>query len=533
MKNKNLTIAIVALFFLIIITFPSCKKQSDVNTSNKSDLFINLKPVSLPTYTTMDEFNDHLRWLAYSLASITDNTYMANDNPTEFKELIEGFIDENDDEVTFGKLENNINMSSVGIFTYQNGTTPSSFKSLVDVSILFQNPYYISTSPRSWGANSFNLDAFEGFNFNNTQFNTLIRIPQFFEEKQNANRFNKPFLVIPNEQDINGNTILPILGYQFNQGQDKVDVVLFNTEEDLDDQSDSYYIWVVDAKPIPVQTNNPSVNCLGDYFPRQNDGHCDYECGENSNNSFNDCNPAFLKDVWISEIEISEDFKNKCGVNFQWNESFLQGKYELGYSSFIAYGSGKFMPFGGIFNKTWHISQVNKTKKKFSSCNFSSNGNATMKEVKNKEWWNRDINFRSISNDENTQPKSYLARNCHPNIDTIYFFIFEDDVAPNNLRTQKVFYRPGLSCDMQYFSRNNEGPWGDKKMLSSTLFFGSISPLGPLNPTPASHVIMITPDSWAGKGNNPSDEIFIDAVLSSNGTNTNSRSIKLRVKYDQ
>lgn len=86
---------------------------------------------------------------------------------------------------------------------------------------------------------------------------------------------------------------------------------------------------------------------------------------------------------------------------------------------------------------------------------------------------------------------------------------------------------------MQFFSRSNEGPWGDKKMLSSTLFFGSISPLGSLNPTPASHVIMITPDSWTGKGNNPSDEIFIDAVLSSNGTNTNTRSIKLRVKYDQ
>ena len=84
MKNKNLTISIFTIFALIVITVLSCKKQSDDKTYIKNNSFLNLKPVSLPTYTSMDEFNDHLRWLAFSLSSITDNSFMANDNPTDF-----------------------------------------------------------------------------------------------------------------------------------------------------------------------------------------------------------------------------------------------------------------------------------------------------------------------------------------------------------------------------------------------------------------------------------------------------------------
>jgi hypothetical protein len=520
----------IILITLIVITgIYSCKKGSEIITSDKNNtLPKNLKPISLPTFVSMNEINDQVRALAYSLASITDNTYMANDNPTEYKSLIEDQLENNSDEVTFGELNTNINMGSVGVFTNVGGTTPSNFKSLVEEAILFQSPWYLGTSPRSWGMNSYSNDGYEGFIYNNTQYNTLVRIPEL-----DQNRHSKPFIVIPNEVDVNGDLLLPIIGYTFNFATDEVDVVSFATEEDLD-VDDNYYIWVVDYAPIPVQTTNPTQGCTGDNAPLQNDGFCDFECGENESNSFNDCNPQFIKKVWISDIEISEDYKQRCGTNYQWNESRIQGQYELGYSSLVVHGSGKVKPYGGFINHRWKRNEVEKTKKLLvQGCNFNSKGTSSYKAVKNIDWWDNSIESRWTQKDEALQPRCFFSENYKPSRDTIYFFVFEEDIAPNNIRTQTIQYRPGQSATIQFFSRNNEGPWGDKKMQSAYTFYGSIQAVGPMNQSPTGHVIMITPQSWPGLGTSFNDEFEIFAVISNSGANANTRSIKLKIKYDQ
>jgi hypothetical protein len=326
----------------------------------------------------MNEINDHIRHLAFAMASIADTMFMVNDNPTEYKTDIEGLVPTDKDEVTFEKINNDIITSFSNIYETPTKASYINFNYLVQGSLNNQQPLYYSTSPRSWGSGFYNYTAYAGFNYQNTDYYTLLRIPEWQSLHNDANRLNKTFLVIPHEVDNNGDYLLPIVGYKMNTTTWEVDTVLFQTEDEMENDI-IHYIWVVDCDMSIPSTQNPGWNCIGDQAPQQNDGFCDTDCGENSTNSLNDCNPIFLRKVWIDEIEITEDYKQKCGTNYQWNENRLHGHYEIAYQSMTVHGSGKIKKRGGLLNEYWARDDVYKTKKIGLSCNFNTKGSANNK----------------------------------------------------------------------------------------------------------------------------------------------------------
>jgi hypothetical protein len=521
-------IKLFAIQFIIISFFiTSCQKK--VNEENTKKFNINLLPISYPELNNL-ELNDHLRNLAFAMASITDTMFLVNNNIQDYLMDIEKLVQSEEDEVSFEKINSSI-VTTGNNSNYQrpNNLFYPTFKDLVQGSLLDQEPLYYSTSPRSWAPNFYNFQAFSNFSYLKTNCYSLLRIPEWNEIKNDNSRFNKQLLVVPAEEDINGDVLLPIIGYKLNPNSQEMDTVLFQTEDEFEN-SDLYYVWVVDYDPMDILNTSSNINCSGDSII-QNDDFCELNCGENKDNSPSDCDPLLIRKIWIDESEISEDYKQKCGTNFQWLESRLHGKYEIAYQSMNIHSTGKVSFKGGLLNQSWTRSQIFKTKKIGLLCRYLTKGNSTNKSNLSvyERWEEHQSKEDTIEKNEGKQPKCYLSTNYKPWRDTIYFIVYEyDKPMPNRYRETKVFYRSGESRSLKYTTRNNEGPWGNKHNSINIVGLNSIDAL---NPT--THVYMITPKNWpkgAGKLTNE-DEYTFNAILSRNGNDANTRSIKVKIKY--
>lgn len=399
----------------------------------------------------------------------------------------------------------------------------------------WSNTDYRQYQPRTNTWSGFDWSALSGFNYNQGNYYTLLRIPDFNKLKNDPSRLTKPIVVVSDEVDGNGNLLLPIVGFTYDPIADKVNMIQWNDEDDFEDET-GYYIWVVDYDAVPL--NNPSspYNCFGENSPIANDDFCDVDCDENSTNSPNDCNPSFIKKVWIQDLEIIEDYKQKCGTNYQWLESRLHGQYEIAYQCVVAHSRGKLKAMGGILEESWDRDDIRMTNKLgVRSCNFRSKGNPNYKMgVTPWMWWKDNQNTQPNTETRKAfQPRAFLSENYKPWRDTIYLLIYDyDKPQPGRNRNINVTTRPGKTYQMEYTTRNNEGPFADKTNTNS---FVSYSSLPPINGSiiPNAQVIMITPQSWPGQGlfSVVQDEFTVNGIGSSNGANPNTYSVRIKLKY--
>lgn len=529
MKKKFFFISSLTIIAISSIVFFSCKKNKNgVSESNKSSIGNTMR--TYPSFTNLDKVNDHLRHLAFGSASLFDLIYLSSSTTSDYISSIEKFI--NKEEVSFEKINSTIDRNIFKDFA--TSFSPVSYeKSMIDA-IDWSNTDYRLYTPRPNIWTAYDWSALEGFELNSNNYFTLIRIPDWENLKNDPSRLSKPIVVVPNEEDINGDVILPIVGFTYDPINDKVEMISWATEEEFDDEED-YYIWVVDYDGVPLQTGSPYNACLGDNNPVNGDDYCDVDCGENENNSPADCNQAFLRKVWIEDLEIIEDYKQKCGTDYQWLESRLHGQYEIAYQCVVAHANGKSKARGGLLEEKWNRDEIKMTRKMGISCNFKSKGSSSYKmNVTPWIWWRDNQNTdQKIEEKKLKQPRAYLSENYKPWRDTIYLLIYEyDKPMPGRERSINVITRPGKTHIMDYTTRKNEGPFGDKTNTNSTVAFNSLVPInGAL--VPNAQVVMITPQSWPGFGlfSVPTDEFTINGVGSSNGANPNTYSIRVKLKY--
>jgi hypothetical protein len=521
-------------FFLIILIpmfYFSCQDEVQIKESKKVNSKFEITPISFPIFNSNERVNDHIRTLAYGVLSLTDTQSLYSNNIPGYLSEIENLLVGDNDEVTFERIENFINPS---LFTSYGYSNPYPFKNAFFEAILLNSNYYISLSPRLGLQNLYDESALFGFRFNNTDFRTIIRIPEWSIEKNSLTRFSKPFVVVSYEEDINGIIELPIVGFKLNVNNYEVDTVLWQTVAEFEEDN-RFYIWVVDYEPVPVSVNSPLDNCFGENAPKVNDGFCDIDCDENVTNSLNDC--SNIRNVWIDEIEILEDYKKKCGSNFEWFESRLDGKFEIAYQSIVIHANGKVKSSGGRLEQVWQRSEIPMTKKVGLGCNFKTNGsNSQLKSGLTRYMAWREESPGIIEDNINNQSKAIVSNSYKPWRDTIYLVVYEfDTYRTNNSRDRiiNVTYRPGKSKQIKYLSKNNEGAFGDKNITNSFVSYTSLPYSTSFN-VPQGQVIMITPQSWPGQGlpNVASDELILTGVGSNNGQNANTWSLRVKLKYD-
>jgi hypothetical protein len=532
MKKKSLFALGLLTIVITTILLYSCRKSHTSEEEMKKP-FINLRPVSYTTFSTIEDVNDNIRAMAFAMASIQDTMFLISRNPTLYKNEIEAQIPTDEEEASFQGLNTAINTTTTGhLYKTRTNSVFSDLDDMVQGALNDQQPLYYTTSPRGGLTNFYDYTAFANFRYNNTDYYTLVRIPDWATLNSDASRLSKPLLVIPNEVDTNDNAILPIIGYKINTTTWEVDSVLFQTEEDLDDQT-TYYIWVVDYAPVPLTGTGSSFNCSGDNAPQPNDDFCDLNCGENAGSSFNDCNPALIKRVWIDEIEITEDYKQKCGTNIKWQERNLNGRYEIAFQAMTVHGSGKVSQRGGLLEEEWQRLQIKRSKKKNIGCSYNNGaGSATNKgSLSTKRWWRTfALDTDTTQKTKSSQPKCYLSTNYKPWRDTIYFVVYEFDGVDAAKREHKikVNFRVGKQAELIYHTRKNEGPFGDKTNTNLLVAFNAISPT-----LPTAQVYMITPGTWPGGGGIAvnTDTWTFNAMPVNSGSNPDARSIKVKVSY--
>lgn len=533
MKNI-LKFALQPTIFIIIVSLViySCRKsQSDNSNGGKFKYPTNVIPLSIPTFSTMDEVNSHLRYLAYGLASLTDTLFLSASNDDNYVQGVEGLILGGKDEVSIGDVEANINKAHFAHYTTQ--ATPQDFGLDLTDAINHNSPGTGSLSPRTWALGSYNDQGMGSFNYNTFTLYTLIRIPNWDVLQNNSYRLTRKLLVIPYEKDTFGDYILPIVGYYVTSSY-AMDSVLYQTEDEMEDDT-SFYQWIVDIDEVPPASHIPDLDCSGDKVPVASDGYCDCDCGENVTNSPIDCDPANLRKVWIEELEVIEDYKKKCvGTNTQWMESHAGGQYELAYHSFVAHSSGKIKFRGGRFNDDLKRKDIYLTKKIPFSCNFSGKGtsiNLSGTSLNTWEWWGEFHNSSdTIMNSPSLRPKAFFSKNFKPWRDTIYFIIYEFDGLFNDRFNSEieVFYRAGRSGKLQQLTRKHEGAFGDKNKTTKLMTWGTSYGFRNMS------VVRITPNMWPNTPNpaRASDQLVLTGAGSSSGANADQWSLILKIKYD-
>lgn len=525
-RLKFIATGLCASIILALVLYACRKHEQGGNGITVGGGRSDIHPVSYPTFTDNNDINSQIRAMAYAMAAAVDDQYMVS-GAWNYVANIESLIPNNLEEISFESINSGISMNGSNIYEIPPGTPPSSFNQFVSIVLQYETPNYLYYTPHS-STTPYNSLAYGGFTFNNQGYYTILRIPDFADVKTDANRFHQPLLVVPNETDTFGDPILPIVGYVLDTTTNTMDTVYYPTLDAFEDDS-LFYIWVVDIETIPNFTNPPN-NCTGADAPVQNDDFCDRDCAEDSIMSPNDCLGQYLRKIWIEEVEISEDYKQRCGTNYEWLESRFNGQYEIAYECLVVH-SKKVKPFGGLLNERWYRRQVYKTRKLNLFCNFKSQGSADNKgNLTNERWWTNNDAVDRIAKDDNkgTQPKCYFSQNYKPWRDTIYFIMYEFDNASRRKKRHSfdVYYRAGKKYSLTYTARDNEGPFADKKCNDAPESYNAIGASG--------KVFMITPSMWPGGGapSVVSDVYTFNAIMSSGGAIANTRSIKVKVKYD-
>lgn len=293
MKHYHMPFATgLAKFFLllfILAIFFSCKRNTDFNESaSKEEMrFVKKTGGSIPVFSTAQELNEHLRWIARGLA-------------------------------TWQKPETLV----MGIDSILNHTSNDSN----DNPILYLNSIFAFDSTLKdsintrFPSNNFDADGLHSFSVNNrTYFTTIYAANNFYTQ-------SKPFVVVAAETPTDSNHTNGALGY-YATGNGGIDSLTIN-----DQNEDNYYIWVVDYYH-PSEYDDEFEASGGDGIQRKsgrvlkcdNDAVC--EGGEKYNPNCTDCYPAPPQKykVILTELEI---FRDNCPRASR----FFDGKYEFNMS---------------------------------------------------------------------------------------------------------------------------------------------------------------------------------------------------------
>lgn len=278
------------LLFSLIFVF-SCKRSADFSETepqpSDKPSFVRKSGGSIPTFSTAEELNEHLRWIARGLA------HWQKSEP-----LVMGI-----DSI----LNHNDNDSNDNPITYLNSIF--AFDSTLKDSVNACFP-----------SNNFDADGLHSFKVNTrTYFTTIYAANDFFMQ-------NKPFVVVAAETPTDSNHVDYAMGY-IPKGNGGIDSLVINELNE-----DDYYIWVVDYYH-PSQYDDEWEASSGDSIKRKsgrvlkcdNDGIC--EGGEKFNPNCTDCYPLPPQKykLVLQEIEI---FRDNCPRASR----FFDGRYEFSMS---------------------------------------------------------------------------------------------------------------------------------------------------------------------------------------------------------
>lgn len=534
-KSILTTISLLAILGIILFIY-SCKKQTSQNEL-ENPFNVKTTAVSLPVFPNLERINDHLRHLAFGTASLFDTIYLTSSNANGYISEMEKYADNKLEEKEFEYINNYINIYKFR--NYLTGSSPFQYHFSMSDAINGSNTNYTNYNIRAnlWAA--YDPGAFAGFSYNNKEFQTTFGIPNYTVLKNDPSRLLKPIVVVPNELDGSDEMVLPIIGFYYDKLNDVVDTIMWQDEDDFEDD-ERFYIWVIDYnEKVEYNSGNNYNDCTGEYAPVRDDEYCDEFCGENDSMSPFDCSNR--RKVWIETFQFVEDYKQRssCGTKYNWLESKLGGRYEIGYSAMVVHGNGRAKVRGGVFNNTLQKDELVRSRKR-GSCTYKfKNSNNIVNDITTLYWWDYDIHHPNFEEDKAKQEKAYLSKNYKPWRDTIYFMVYEYDLyKESRIKEVEIFYRNNKSAKLQYCTRKNQGPIGDKNHNKLIYNYNVLSPTYSSFPyTPQSNpvqVIMITPDSWPGKGLNTiaSDEFEIVGTNVGGGSFPDVFSVKVKIKYD-
>lgn len=505
MKKSIITIASIALIAIISVVFYSCRKKDKLLKGNLGLL----KAQESGNAASQEQINEQTRAIAFCLAGATDTANLTSPTHQQFLEMIE-----NEGNSFKGKVTTFEMVKSTHNHLFKdkmnNGSTPYKLDEVIDNVNLYTNPGFIYLTHEPIINSGYHNDRLTHFNFDFDEYTYYVKILDWGAANIDPSRFSKKAVFIPREFDNKSEDKYPMIGYYYNSANSEVDSIMWQTEDEFEDD-DRFYLFKVDYDRIIDNGNGGGGNnddCTGENAPVPNDYFCDSICGENSGTSPNDCQPQYSRDLKLTKFGLLRDDKNRC-EDFNWRETRLAGLAEISFVCVIARGNGKLTVKTGHLNNTWDFLEVPHDKSGRTQCKTRITKGGAYTEVNPiiREY-HRLFDYQYLKSYLIQAPNDYniIGENFNPARDTIIIMFYEYDAhgkTSNIEHSYTVQYNKTKQFKIYYYSRPEEGPMADKKNYwdGKTMYLDTSN-------YPAKPFIIIKPSDWPNANTLPPFNTF-------------------------